>query len=212
MNTPPETVRPPGPTPHRSAPPPASPATEAARERAIALLTDRYAEGAVDDVALELHLDRLFAARSAAAVDAVVAELSAAQAQAPTPRPAPVAPVVRPAARRRILAVMSESKRSGRWIVPPELRVVAIMSDLKLDLRHAILPPEVVLDVTAFMASVKLTVPPGVPVTFDTDGFMSTTTSDAIERDEWTPGPVVRVVGGAFMAEVRVIVKEARAR
>jgi len=211
MNTPQETAPPAPPSSGLRPQPPSSPATEEARERAIALLTDRYAEGAIDDVALELHFDRLFAAASVSAVDAVVAELSAA-APPPQSAPAPVVPSERVAARRRILAVMSESKRAGRWIVPPELKVVAIMSDLKLDFRNAVLPPEAVVDVTAVMASVKLTVPPGLPVIFEAAGVMSTTMSDAIEGDSRSQGPVLRVVGGALMAEVRVIVKEPKAR
>jgi len=187
----------------------------AERERAIALLTDRYAEGAIDDAMLERHLDRLHSG-DLSAIEGVVAELNA-------PRPIAPLPVARPSAEvtgsfpslgepRRVLAIMSESKRTGRWTVPPELRVVAVMSDVKLDLRHAALPPFCEIHVTCVMANVQLTVPPGLPVIFEADGFIGTATSSAIEPDTTTHGAIVRVVGSAVLGEIRVSVKEGKAR
>jgi hypothetical protein len=86
------------------------------------------------------------------------------------------------------------------------------MSDVKVDFRRAVLPPVAVIDVTCVMAAVRLTVPPGVPVLFEAEGFMGSATSNAIEPDARERRPIIRVVGNAFMGEITVVVKEPKAR
>ena len=202
-------------TPTKATPPASLQRADDARERAIAILTDRYAEGVLDDAGLELRLQRLHGAQDARGVEAVVADLLNPHAvPAPVVHGGPVPdPSVLPSRTiRRILAIMSESKRAGRWIVPGELEVVAVMSDVKLDFRHAALPPVAEIHVSCWMASVHLTVPPGLPVVFEADGFIGVATSSAIEPDAMTQGPVLRVVGIAVLGEVKVIVKEAKAK
>jgi hypothetical protein len=68
---------------------------------------------------------------------------------------------------------MSNTARRGAWRAPHRLRVAAVMSEVRLDLREADLPAVLEVELLAVMASVKLTVPPGVEVAMDVTPFMA---------------------------------------
>ncbi len=213
-------------SPTRAVPAPAaSPADraalEAARERAIRLLTDRFADDTLTVDEFEARLDRMYQASVPADLDALTADLVGAAAVAGAPRTpgGATAAIARAAsgaraypvpgetpALRRIFALMSEQKKTGRWIVPRRLDVRAIMSDLFIDLRDAALPPEFCeIDLTAVMSNVKLLVPPGIVVEGLLTSVMASVGNDA-EDDGRLPTSAVRVrlTGMALMAEVRV--------
>jgi hypothetical protein len=108
---------------------------------------------------------------------------------------------------------MSSTRRVGRWLVPPRLDLVAIMSDTKLDFTHAAMPGSVVeIHLRAVMASCKLVVPPNVRVINETHAVMANVRSRA---NEVVPGdapasvqsPVIRLTGYALMADVNVVVR-----
>ncbi|HEY0971593.1 MAG TPA: hypothetical protein VGE02_11555 [Gemmatimonadales bacterium] len=192
----------------------------AARERAIRLLTDHYAEGTVDDQDFEVRLARLREASDTAAMEAVVAGLGetrpqgvarAAPAAVPQPAYAPPRtappPIALPPEERRILAVANEMRRSGWWEVPRFLRVRAVAADLKLDLRDVPLPAGCTFDVGAYLASVTIIVRPGTSVDFDVLPMLGTAVSRAPGAG---PAAQLRVTGSAFLAEVKVIVREPR--
>jgi hypothetical protein len=189
---------------YRPASAPLPPVTlEESRERAVKLLSDGYAYDQLSESEFEWRLGRLGGMASPAAVDALVADLLA---PARSRTPASLGP---PASERRILAVMSNSRQTGVWTVPEKLDVVAVMSDVRLDLRHAVLPPVCTIDVGAVMANVSIVVPPGLPVHFDVGALMASTRNDANPTSFSTPGvPLITVKGFAFMAEVRVRVRE----
>jgi hypothetical protein len=110
---------------------------------------------------------------------------------------------------RRILTILGEARRTGRWIVPRLLRVRAYFGDVKIDLRDNPIPSDFTFDVGAFAASVTLIVPPGVNVVFDVFALMGNATSQA---DEPSPGDTrasrIRVGGSVVMGEVKVLVRE----
>ena len=184
--------------------PPANPlaplALHESRERAVRLLSDAYAYDRLSESEFEWRLGRLGALQNAAAVDALVADLLA-------PSPSSLVPAAPPAA-RRVLAVMCSSRHNGDWIVPERLDVAAVMSEVRIDLRYAVLPPACTIHIAATMANVQIIVPPGLPVQFDVGAFMGTSRSDARSRGLGAGGALVMVTGFAFMAEVRVRVRE----
>jgi hypothetical protein len=107
---------------------------------------------------------------------------------------------------------MSSTRRVGRWVVPATLDVVAVMSDTKLDLTHAVLSSGMIdLEIRAVMTSLKVIVPPNVRVIVDTHSVMSDVRSRAEEFDTDIPpstsAPVIRLTGWAVMADVKVIVR-----
>jgi hypothetical protein len=176
------------------------------RERAIRLLTDAYAYDVITEEEFEWRLGQMIHADSPHAIEALVADL-VAPAPAATAVTRGYSPVFEPEG--RVLGIMSETRRRGPWRVPQRLRVKAIMSDMKIDLRYAVLPPACTIDLSAIMANVTFIVAPGMIVDFDVTSVMAAAGNDA--RAAATSAymlPHVRIQGMAIMAEVRVKVRE----
>ena len=101
---------------------------------AIRTLTDAYAYDAITEVEFERRLSRLSVADSGAANGAIVADLPvmgttdgrSSRRLLPTPR-------------SRITGFMSEIRRTGPWVVPEHLSIRAVMCDMKIDLRYAVI-------------------------------------------------------------------------
>lgn len=176
-----------------------------ARERAVRLLTDGFAYDVITVEEFEWRLGQMSHAESAQEIDALVADLATSSALLST---APVRGMPAPVpAEGRILGIMSETRRVGPWRVPQTLRVKAIMSDVKIDLRYAIVPPGCTIDVSAIMSNVAFIVPPGMIVDFDVSSIMAAAGNDVRAEGSGYVLPHVRIRGSAFMAEVRVKVK-----
>jgi len=182
----------------------------AAHERAGLLLSDRYAEQSISERDFESLLARLRDATDIASVDAVVEELHL------IPRESADLPDVQreqrrpslPSDERRLLAVMSETKRKGRWEVPRLLRVRALMAEVKLDFRETDIPHGLTIDVHALMSQVTVIVPRDVIVDLDVFALMGSADNNAPEgRDVWPGARRIRISGSATMAEVKVIVR-----
>jgi hypothetical protein len=207
-----------------AAPAPDAARLDAARERVVRLLTDRYADDTLTVEAFEARLDRMHALTSAEALDAMARELTAAGPNDVAPRApagqsptqyapyAPHAPYARhepyaPARRseqQNVLAFMASIKRRGAWQVPERLRAAAVMGELVLDLRDAALPPSSEVEVLALMGNVRLIVPPGVDVHFEVTAVMGAA-DDRSRGVAQAPHAHLRVTGLAFMGEVKVV-------
>jgi hypothetical protein len=182
-----------------------------ARERTVQALCHHFAH---DRLTLEELDERLAVAQRAPSI----AELQALLVGLPEVSRAPVpvaagavtarptfAATTAPPREERMAVIMSERKRSGRWTVPPRLKVVAVMSDVKLDLSEAELGPYTEIDASVWMANVRVLVPRGVRLECTGGTFMGQFT-ERWEPDDTLPSdaPVVRVTGLAVMAEVSV--------
>jgi hypothetical protein len=179
----------------------------AARERAIELLSAHFANDRLTIDELDHRLERAYAATSIAQLDALTADLPDERSATAAVRvAAPPIPVDRGEESGRIVAVLSETRRGGLWAVPQELDVRAIMSNLTLDLRSALLSPGVTdVNVRAVMASVQILLPPGVRVVESVRGFMASVTDDSYSVVTSDPSvPVIRLTGRAVMAELKV--------
>ena len=110
---------------------------------------------------------------------------------------------------RRILAMAGQARRVGKWLVPRLLRVRAFFGEVKVDLRETAIPEGFTFDVRAYGSSVTLIVPPGVSVAFDVFAFMGNAINQAHEPAAVDGrAPAMRVVGSAYLGEVRVLVRE----
>ena len=175
-----------------------------ARERAIQLLSDGYAYDRLSESEFEWRLERLGKSESIAAIDALVADLVAPPANLHAS--AGIVPLS--GDERRIFSLMSNARHEGVWSVPGVLAVKAVMSEVRIDLRHAVLPSACAITVNAIMANVKIIVPPELPVHFDVGSFMASTRNSAAPTRLTLPGvPHVSVNGFALMSEVRVVVR-----
>jgi hypothetical protein len=190
-----------------------------AREAKINELSTHFANDDLTLEELERRIERVYKAASVAELEEITADLRKAMTL-------PADPAIAVSSSRstavslgtssipsRLVALMSSTRRVGRWLVPPKLDLVAIMSDTKLDFTHAAMPGAVIdVHLRAVMASCKLVVPPNVRVINETHAVMATVRSRA---SEVLPGdapaspesPVIRLTGYALMADVNVVVR-----
>ena len=177
--------------------------THEARESAIRILTDAYAYDAITEVEFERRLGRLNVADSGAAIGAIVADLPVMGTT-----DGRVSRRLLPTPRSRITGFMSEIRRTGPWVVPEHLSIRAVMCDMKIDLRYAVIPSPCTIHVMAVMANVSLLVPPGLTVEFDMQPFLAAVGSDAAGGTLGGHADAhARVVGTAVMSEVLVRVR-----
>jgi Cell wall-active antibiotics response 4TMS YvqF/Domain of unknown function (DUF1707) len=192
-----------------------------AREQKISELSQHFANDDLTLDDLERRIERVYKAASVTELDEITADLRLAVMPAAAERPirgtfsrstAPVAGSYE-IAKTRVLSLMSSTKRVGRWAVPRNLDVLAIMSDTKIDLTQAALPPGLIeMDLRLVMASFKLIVPPNVRVINEMHSVMADVRSKA---DDLPPeeavaqanATVIRLTGYAVMAEAKVVVR-----
>jgi hypothetical protein len=183
-----------------------------ARERTIERLSAHFANDRLSIDELDMRLERAYAATSLAELDALTADLpDTASTAVEQDAPALSRALDRYEGPSHIRAIMSETRRGGLWIVPPELDVNAFMANITLDLRSAMLSPGVTdIDLTAVMASVQLLLPPGVRVVENVRAFMASVTDDSYSDVANPSAPVIRLTGRAVMSEVKVRTKTHR--
>lgn len=197
---------------------PLPPVSPRARELAIEQLSAHFANDELTLEELERRIERVYKATTSAELDRITADLGRALAPRPTsvpakmrvPDPGAVAPVYGPE-RGRMFSIMGESKRLGRWSVPQRLDVLAIMSDMRLDLTQAVLPPGIVdIDVRVVWAAFRIIVPPGMRVVNQIHSIMASvhsSTDDLSSVAGTGGGSIIRLTGLALMGEVKIVVR-----
>ncbi len=199
-----------------------TPSLARAREQKITELSQHFANDDLSLEDLERRIERVYKAASVADLEQITADLRL-PAVIPDARLSPARVAVGeqggvPLAtafetpKSRLVAIMSSSRRVGRWAVPRDLDMFALMSDTRLDLTNAALPVGGVVNIhlKAIMAAVKIIVSPGTRVINETHSFMADVRSDADELESalTVPGaPVIRLTGSAVMCEVKVRVR-----
>jgi uncharacterized protein DUF1707/cell wall-active antibiotic response 4TMS protein YvqF len=198
---------------------PPLPTLSRAREQKINELSQHFANDDLSLDELEQRIERVYKAASVSELDAITSDLQAPQLPATGRQgsaPLSGAPVLHSSSNlhapsSRLLAVMSESKRTGRWLVPPRLDVVSLMADTKIDLTQAVMPPGgAEFHVRSVWAACKIIVPPEMRVINEMHAIMASVTSKADEMDPegaTRRGPTLRLTGTALMAEVKVVVR-----
>lgn len=183
-------------------------AMTAARDEAIALLSECFARDVLTMEDFERRADLAHGARTVAELGAAIDGIptGALQAQAGGPAAA-AAPGVSTKPHDHAIAAFSETKRQGRWIPAQRNTVVAAWGSAVIDLREALMGPgQTVVSAFAFMGAVEVIVPPGMHV--DCSG--SAVFGAFEEQREFAPVPVglgaptVRVEGFALFGSVAV--------
>ncbi|HYD51759.1 MAG TPA: DUF1707 domain-containing protein [Gemmatimonadaceae bacterium] len=179
------------------------------RDRVIHRLSNHFALDVITIDELDRRIEQAYRARSVEELRGLIADLEQRPAAhaSPTVVPAPYdarGALLEHEEYGRIAAVMSNTKRAGLWIVPRNLVVRAIMSETKLDLREARLAPGVTdIDVFAFWAAVRITVPPGVRVVDHTEPIMAEVRNESLgDTLAGTSPSILRVRGSVIMAEL----------
>jgi hypothetical protein len=170
-------------------------ASDADRERTIALLREHAVEGRLT---LEEFTDRMSAAtlaRTGAELDELARDLPSAQGS--------VAPRRRPT--RFLFSMLGSTEREGRLRVPRRVGCMAALGNIDLDLRQATLEGDVITIVAlGIFGTIDVYVPEGVEV--DLHGFALGGHKRASGNDPPPqPGtPLVRVVAVSIFAGIDV--------
>jgi hypothetical protein len=176
-------------------------ASDADRERVVALLADAVGDGRLTP---EEHAQRLEEANSARTLGDL--------AGLTTDLVGPDAQPVRLDGARPVLAVFGGQRREGRWVVPDRLPVTAIFGEAVLDLRDALLQSaRTTIYATVIGGRLRLLVPDGVRVEVTGTGVgareRGTVTSRASGRPDLPPGqsPVIEVRGLIVWGRIQAI-------
>src|SRR5690606_12383919 len=164
-------------------------ASDADRERVVAVLGEALADGRLTMEEHSERTSRAYAARTLGELTGLTGDLIPEEAQ-------PILEDDRP-----VSVFFGRTRRDGRWVVPVKLPLVALFGTVVLDLREAVLQRRhIVLDSLILGGRVHLLVPEGVRV--DVTGRTVLTTRDVRARpaDE---GPTIEIGGTMIFGSVR---------
>jgi hypothetical protein len=177
------------------------------RERVVQALSAHFAEDRLSLTEFEQRLERAYHLTTSDQLRSLVADLPAvanplatgATASAPALVPSSEVPP-----RGAVFAMMGGAERGGSWIVPRQLKVVALMGAAELDLREARFGPGVTeIEAFAVMGYVGIIVAPGVRVESIGAAFMGGFELKAGDATALSPAhPVLRISGLAVMGGV----------
>ncbi|MEV5710052.1 DUF1707 domain-containing protein [Actinoallomurus sp. NPDC052274] len=175
-------------------------ASDADRERVVALLRDAHGDGRLT---VEEHAERVEGAYSAR----TLGELTALTADLTTPEQQPIQVEDRP-----MVALFGTVRRGGRWVVPVTLPVSALFGTVEIDLREALLQRRHVVVRAAMLGGrLRLVVPEGVRVEFTGRSVLGS--RDLRVRPSYEDdGPVVEVSGVVVLGSVNARTPKRRRR
>jgi|SRR6185312_3167148 len=181
-----------------------------ARERAIAVLSDAFANDVLEVEEFERRVTLAHTSETAEAIAALTADLPASTT-ALTPATVALAPAAPESQSppETVYAIFGGVDRRGSWTVPRRWRVRAIFGGGQLDLREARFPTGVIdLEVKAVFGGVQIIVPPGLAVevsgTAIMGGFSNVNRAPVHPDPE---APLLRIRGTAIMGGVDVTMR-----
>lgn len=197
-------------TPDPNADRPPLRASDRDREQIASVLQQAMSEGRISVGELETRLDSVYAAKTLGELEPITRDLPGhALSLTKSVRVAVHAErglwmSAGGASKGNIVGILSGVERKGIWTTPGHINAVAIMGGLILDFTGAQLTAmETVINVTAIMGGVEITVPDGLTVVVEGVGIMGS--FDDRARQNYGPGsPVLRVKGVAIMGGVEV--------
>jgi hypothetical protein len=175
-------------------------ASDADRERVIALLAEAAGDGRLTLSEHSERAERAYSARTLGELAVLTADLAGSAAQP-----------IRLDGRRPVAGIFSRERRDGRWVVPERLAVSAVFGEVVLDLREAILQSQRVTVLATLMGgTLQLIVPEGVAVETTGTAVLSTRSGS---RDAGQPPagtlpphtPVIEVRTFALGGRVKIV-------
>ncbi|WP_396199773.1 DUF1707 domain-containing protein [Gemmatimonas sp.] len=181
-------------------------ASDVQRDYVVQVLSAAFATDRLSMEQLDERLSAVYRARSLGELEVLLADPAeptrslADQTSVNRVAADPVVP-----ARGAALAIMGGFDRSGSWIVPRHLRVVAVMGGGQLDLREAKLGAGTTeIEILTFWGGVEILVPSGVRVEVTGMAVMGGFSVRGAQASEDPNAPVLRISGLAVMAGVDV--------
>ncbi len=189
--------------------------SDADRDQVAEVIREAAGQGRLTLDELDQRLDLAYAAKTYADLETVTRDLPAVGAAVPAPGAMgrfPDARIGGTPGSKISIAVMSEARRSGTWVVPSVYVAVAVMGSVVLDLREARFSErEVTIQAYALMGGVNVIVPEDIEV--DVSGIAFMGGFDHRASGPGAPGaPRVKIIGFAMMGGVDVRRKPPRKR
>lgn len=194
-------------------------ALAAALEQAEATLAHAFGEGVIDEDELDERLERLAHANRLDEVERLTHDLEPApasslapvEARSPSLAPNPVALArsedLRP--EQRMLAIFSEQKRRGDWLVARRNQIVSVLGSATLDFRGVSLPPgETEVHVRGFLSETTIIVPPGMRVVAECSTILGEVEQDESFGDSPAHPAHLRVTGLVVLGSVEIKERE----
>jgi uncharacterized protein DUF1707/cell wall-active antibiotic response 4TMS protein YvqF len=164
-------------------------ASDADRERVVTLLNEALADGRLTMEEHDERASRAYEARTLGELAGLTDDLIPAQAQ-------PILVDDRP-----LHATFGSLRRTGRWVMPVRLPLLALFGTVDLDLRQAILQRRhVVIDSNALCGRIRLIVPEGVRVSVTGRTLMTTRELRVRPADD---GPTIEITGNLILTSIR---------
>ncbi|KUP95884.1 DUF1707 SHOCT-like domain-containing protein [Thermobifida cellulosilytica] len=167
-------------------------ASDADRERVLAVLREAAADGRLDLEEFQERSDRVHAARRLGDLVGITADLLPPDAQPLRLDQGPVS------------ALFGSERRAGRWVVPVRQFVFSLFGTAEVDLRDALLSRDrVAVTASALFGRVVIRVPEGMEVRLRGRSFLGRR-SAAVRPSPLRDAPVLEVDGFSLFGSVRV--------
>jgi hypothetical protein len=165
-------------------------ASDADRERVIALLAEAAGDGRLTLGEHSERAERACTARTLGELAALTADLAVPSAQP-----------IQLDGRRPVAGIFGRERREGRWVVPERLAVAAIFGEVVLDLREALLQSSrIAVLATVVGGTLQLIVPDGVTVELTGTAVLTRRSGQTGTKAAAAPAPP-----GMPVIEVRVL-------
>jgi hypothetical protein len=179
-----------------------------ARERTLEQLSEAFAQDELGLEEFEARVDRAYQAGNEQGLSELVTDLSqrtlAVRSEVAV---APSSALALPSERGpRILAVLGNVERRGRFQLPNGCRVSSVLGNVELDLRDVVLPDGVTqIHVRAVLGNVEIVVPPSLAVECEGSGILASFAAlNRVPPEGESGGPVLRIVGSAVLGNVEI--------
>ncbi|WP_433342128.1 DUF1707 SHOCT-like domain-containing protein [Streptomyces sp. CA-253872] len=188
---------------------PALRASDADRDHYAAILREALAEGRLTAEEHAERVEAVYASRTHAALEPLVADLphpgatipQAAPAQAPPPQAGP---------EDNLYAVFSEAVRRGQWRPAARIRAYAILGSVEIDLSQAIFKHRhVTIRAFSVLGSVEIRVPENVTLVGGGSGVLGEFKVDGLQAVD-PEAPSVHVEGFAVLGSVEAVPKRGK--
>jgi hypothetical protein len=183
------------------------------RERAIALISERYAEGVIDDDEVDRRLDAAERATDLATLERLTVDLRGPEGEQALAQASEDAPIVALARAdqvprsRRMITVFSDNEYRGHWTPARRNTVINVLGDTELDLRDAALGPETEIRVRVILGDVVIVVPPDLPVTVEAIPVLGDIKRDDESAPPRAGAPRVVVRGFVLLGDLKIRVQ-----
>jgi hypothetical protein len=182
--------------------------SDADRHKVAEVLRLAAGEGRIDLEELDERLEATYQAKTYGELVPITLDLPTTADLRPTPAPRPRVPAPGPGARYgNSIAIMSETKRLGSWIVQDGHTAVSVVGGVVLDLREAHFEAaEITVNASTIMGEVKIIVDAGTSVVVEGIAIMGEYAEQRakVPFDPERGGPVVRIRGFSLMGSVNV--------